>query len=152
MRKVIRIVSVIDEKAFGELLRYYRKKKGISQRRRQRMTQKDLADCAGLTQNYISFLETGRYRHPKRETVLEIARCLQLDQSETNQLLLVAGYAPETDEFHALLYPSVRRTYMAVSDPDLDTHERELLEHLIQGFVDWAYESIKQGKLPYRDD
>jgi len=69
---------------FGALLRHWRRTRGISQL--------DLASVAGLSTRHLSFLETGRCG-PSRSTVLQLGRALDLPRSETERLLIVAGYA-----------------------------------------------------------
>jgi transcriptional regulator with XRE-family HTH domain len=70
---------------FGELLTYYRTRAGISQAKLARMVRVD--------HSFISRLERGA-RGPSRETVLAIARALDLADQERDELLLAARYAP----------------------------------------------------------
>jgi transcriptional regulator with XRE-family HTH domain len=69
---------------FGAILRHWR--------RARRISQLDLASLAGLSTRHLSFLETGRCG-PSRSTVLQLGRALALPRSETERLLIVAGYA-----------------------------------------------------------
>ena len=69
---------------FGAILRHWR--------RARRISQLELASVAGLSTRHLSFLETGRCG-PSRSTVLQLGRALALPRSETERLLLVAGYA-----------------------------------------------------------
>jgi transcriptional regulator with XRE-family HTH domain len=69
---------------FGAILRHWR--------RARRISQLELASEAGLSTRHLSFLETGRCG-PSRGTVLQLGRALSLPRSETERLLLVAGYA-----------------------------------------------------------
>ncbi len=75
--------------AFGRRLRYWRRRRGISQL--------DLATRAQTTPRHLSFIETGRSR-PGRELVLRIARCLDLPVRSRNALLLAAGFPPAFEE------------------------------------------------------
>lgn len=70
---------------FGDLLRRWRA--------RRRVSQFDLAGEAGISARHLSFIETGRAK-PGRETVLQLAKHLELPLREQNDLLLAAGYAP----------------------------------------------------------
>jgi transcriptional regulator with XRE-family HTH domain len=70
---------------FGQLLAYYRQRAGISQSRLARMIHVD--------HSFVSRLEHGT-RGPSRETVLAIARALNLSDQERDELLLSARYAP----------------------------------------------------------
>ena len=65
--------------SFGELLKTFR--------RRRRLTQKHLAQQLGVHMNTISSWELGMYLPAARGLVLELARCLLLDEQETRQLL-----------------------------------------------------------------
>jgi transcriptional regulator with XRE-family HTH domain len=72
-------------KSFGERLRWWRERRGLSQL--------DLADTAGTSQRHLSFLESGRTT-PSREMVLRLAAALDVPLRQQNGLLLAAGYAP----------------------------------------------------------
>jgi transcriptional regulator with XRE-family HTH domain len=67
------------------LLRHWRDLRGKSQF--------DLSLDTGVSQRQISFIETGR-SVPGRQTLLEIARALDIPLRDRNTLLLAAGYAP----------------------------------------------------------
>lgn len=58
-----------EEKAFGEALRLYRRKAGMSQ--------EALALESGLTRNYVSLLETGQ-QSPSLRTVFKLCATLQV--------------------------------------------------------------------------
>jgi transcriptional regulator with XRE-family HTH domain len=66
-------------RSFGELLKIYRK--------RQRLTQKHLAQQLGVHMNTISSWELGTYLPATRGLVLELARHLHLDDQEAHHLL-----------------------------------------------------------------
>ncbi len=69
----------------GRQLRHWRAARGQSQLA--------LALEAGLSQRHVSFVESGR-SSPSRETLLKLARALDVPLRERNALLLAAGYAP----------------------------------------------------------
>ncbi len=73
---------------FGELLKTYRKRK--------RMTQRQLAQRLSVHANTISSWELGTYLPATRGLILELARHLGLDESETRQLLeaSLTAYSP----------------------------------------------------------
>ncbi|PMS17059.1 transcriptional regulator [Trinickia dabaoshanensis] len=73
----------------GELLRYWRDVRGVSQL--------DLSLEAGISQRQISFIESGR-SVPGRDTLLTLAQTLDVPLRERNVLLLAAGYAPVYSE------------------------------------------------------
>jgi transcriptional regulator with XRE-family HTH domain len=79
----------VPPNALGELLRYWRDLRGVSQL--------DLSLEAGFSQRQISFIESGRSA-PGRQTVLNLAQTLDVPLRERNALLLAAGYAPVYSE------------------------------------------------------
>jgi transcriptional regulator with XRE-family HTH domain len=91
----------------GELLRYWRDVRGVSQL--------DLSLDAGVSQRQISFIESGRSA-PGRQTVLNLAQTLDVPLRERNALLLAAGYAPVYSEapWNAEEMQSVTRALMRV--------------------------------------
>ncbi|CAA0111019.1 Uncharacterised protein [BD1-7 clade bacterium] len=68
---------------FGQLLRLWRKKLGLSQLA--------LSTAANVSAKHISFLESGK-THPSRDMVEKLATAMQLSASETDKLLLKAGW------------------------------------------------------------
>lgn len=62
-------------------------------RSQRKLSQLDLALEAGVSARHLSFLESGRAA-PGREVLLKLAGALALEASETNALLLSAGFAP----------------------------------------------------------
>ncbi|HCY84674.1 MAG TPA: XRE family transcriptional regulator [Desulfobacteraceae bacterium] len=75
--------------SFGDLLRAFRKKNRISQL--------DLALDIDISSRHLSFVETGK-SNPSRNLVLKIADNLKLPFRQRNALLLSAGYAPAFEE------------------------------------------------------
>ena len=69
----------------GALLRHWRDLRGRSQF--------DLSLDTGLSQKQISFVESGR-SVPNRQTLMTIARALDIPLRDRNTLFLAAGYAP----------------------------------------------------------
>ncbi len=87
----------------GELLRDWRA--------RRKLSQLALALEAEVSARHLSFVETGRAA-PSRETLLRLARALDMSLRDRNELFLAAGYAPlyhETD-LTAPASTEVRRT------------------------------------------
>ena len=75
--------------SLGELLRYWRTQKGLSQLQ--------LAELAETSGRHISFIETGR-GHPSRALLLRLAQELEIPLRSRNALLEAAGYAPQYGE------------------------------------------------------
>ena len=70
--------------AFGLTLKRFRMKQGI--------TQEQLADLMGVSRNTIVNWETRT--PPSRDTSLQLAEVLYLNEGEKDELLSAAGYAP----------------------------------------------------------
>lgn len=77
--------SPAGESAFGQALREWRSRRGLSQLA--------LAGDAGVSARHLSFIETGRAQ-PSREMVLLLVRALDVPLRDRNDLLSAAGYAP----------------------------------------------------------
>jgi len=75
----------MQNNSFGSRLRWWRKRRGLSQL--------DLAGAAGTSQRHVSFLESSRAQ-PSREMVLCLAAALDVPLRQQNALLLAAGFAP----------------------------------------------------------
>lgn len=73
----------------GVLLRHWRDLRGRSQL--------DLSLDTGISQKQISFVESGR-SVPSRQTLMAIAKALDMPLRDRNTLLLAAGYAPMFSE------------------------------------------------------
>jgi transcriptional regulator with XRE-family HTH domain len=80
---------------FGEKMRSYRKAWGI--------TQKAIAEAAGLTPTYYNCIEKGTRKVPKVETVLALVAALHkvvhLKREEVEELVALAGYPPQVLQF-----------------------------------------------------
>jgi transcriptional regulator with XRE-family HTH domain len=80
---------------FGEKMRSYRKAWGI--------TQKAIAEAAGLTPTYYNYIEKGTRKIPKVETVLALVAALHkvvhLKRGEAEELVALAGYSPDVLQF-----------------------------------------------------
>lgn len=113
---------------FGELLRHYRKKRGL--------TQRNLAQQAGVTGNYIAVLEGGRSRNPSRSLLWRLCRSMKLDPKERDRLYLAAGYAPPTGD-KAQSRPHVAhealRRFLALSrgSPKLSEAFQDVIQELL---------------------
>jgi len=71
-------------KSFGEHLRWWRKRRGLSQL--------ELAGVAGTSQRHLSFLESGRAA-PSQQMVLSLAAALNVSLRQQNSFLGSAGFA-----------------------------------------------------------
>lgn len=69
---------------FGELLRGFRERAGLSQRA--------LAQAANIDKSYVSKLESGKREVASRTLALRLATILELSASEVDLWLISAGY------------------------------------------------------------
>src|SRR5262249_475808 len=81
---VTRPVSGVTRQTFGEHLRWWRKRRGLSQL--------ELAGAAGSSQRHVSFLESGRAA-PSPQMVMSLASALNISMRQQNALLAAAGLA-----------------------------------------------------------
>jgi transcriptional regulator with XRE-family HTH domain len=96
--------SAARSATFGDLLRYWRKVRAMSQL--------DLAAAAATTPRYMSFVETGRSQ-PSREMVVRLAVALDVPLRDRNGLLVAAGFAPIYPE-HDPDDPAIERVMSAL--------------------------------------
>lgn len=118
---------------FGEKVRGYRKDWGI--------TQKALAEAAGLTPTYYNRMEKGNRKIPKVETVLALVAALHrvvrftLEQAE--ELFELAGYSPQVVQRDGrFLPPAAALPTMAKANPAVGISDSlgvtgEMVEYLI---------------------
>ena len=83
------VVASSAAPAVGDLLRGWRRRRGLSQL--------EVSLDAAVSARHLSFVETGRAR-PSRELVLHLAEHFDVPLRERNALLLAAGYAPAYGE------------------------------------------------------
>ena len=108
MSAVSPFVPSVVASEFGQSLRYWRAKRGMSQLQ--------LSADSGISQRHISFMESGRSQ-PSREMVLKLGLVLDVPLRQRNLLLLAAGFAP--------LYRE-----RSLSDPELQP-VRQALEYML---------------------
>jgi transcriptional regulator with XRE-family HTH domain len=80
----------VSEVVLPSLLRRYRLRSG--------RTQKQLAEAAGVSQNYIALLETGQRQRPSLELLLKLSQLLGLSEAERSSILQASGQTVMTDE------------------------------------------------------
>lgn len=92
-------VPTPEKLALGAVIAEHRKRVPSPVRRgwnKGYMSQKELAREAGIAGRYVHMIEHGQ-RTPPRRIILILAEALDLKTSETDRLLFLAGYAPQTD-------------------------------------------------------
>jgi len=90
---------------FGQRLRELRNDKGL--------TQKELADRAGVSTTYVSKLETGALPPPREKTILALADILDADQAE---LFGLAKKLPS--RWLGQMNPAVARTFRSILEAE----------------------------------
>ena len=90
---------------FGQRLRELRNRKGL--------TQKELADRAGVSITYVSKLETGALPPPREKTILALANILDGDQDE---LFGLARKLPS--RWLGQMNPEVARTFRSILEAE----------------------------------
>jgi transcriptional regulator with XRE-family HTH domain len=98
--------------AFGRHLKQWRRHRGLSQL--------ELAVRAGVSQRYLSFIETGRSR-PGEQVVERVAEALEIPLRERNLMLAAAGLAPRYPEI--LLSDEAVAPFRTAVRHMLNTHE-----------------------------
>ena len=73
--------------SFGEQLRIYRERLGMSQQ--------VLAERSGVSPSQLSRMQSGQKRPPPAETVLRMIEVLRLTGDEATDFLEAAGYSPQ---------------------------------------------------------
>src|SRR5262245_16632543 len=84
MRTGRRVMGNVMRRNFGEQLRWWRRRRGLSQL--------ELAGVAGSSQRHLSFLESGR-ASPSQHMVLSLAAALNVPFRRQNAFLGSAGFA-----------------------------------------------------------
>lgn len=79
-----RTETALARKTFGDHLRWWRRRRGLSQL--------ELATAAGSSQRHLSFLESGRAA-PSQSMVLALTAALNVPLRQQNSLLAAAGFA-----------------------------------------------------------
>lgn len=143
-------------KKFGELLKEYREKAGLSQY--------ELSDLVKIHPSHISRLERGE-RKPRVRNVMRFINALNLNEEEIKKLLTAAGYSPEIHEtlvFHSpfggeeidleiperketteLKTPALKIVAEVISDPELPIEARKEIEKNIISFAEWLRDKKK---------
>lgn len=95
-----------SEPRFGDLVRCYRLRAGL--------TQRELARCAGLDFTYLSKIERSRVPPPTRDMVEAVAKASNLSASEREGLVAAAGKIPIDLEELVVREPLARRLLRSI--------------------------------------
>ncbi|MFC0625884.1 ATP-binding protein [Kribbella deserti] len=113
------------ESQFAALLRRHRQASGL--------TQDELADRCGLSQEAISTLERGTRRHPQRSTLLALADALELDPDQRAALEAAASRRGRRTSAREAPKASVRPRQLPLAAGDFTgraTELRQIADHL----------------------
>lgn len=123
---------------FGELLK--------AERKRQRLSQPQLAAIAGIDASHISRLESGN-RAPSREMTIRLTAALNLSiDSDTAQTLLrAAGFATYGEEAIHPGYAVVTRLNDTLNNPLLTDTDRELVIDAVNGILGLSFVRTPQA-------
>lgn len=95
---------VPEPSTFSATLRMIRERHGLSQ--------SEVGRRCHFSYGHISRLEMDAgnpsARNPTRETVLSIADAMDCDEIETDELLIVGGFAPESDGMREIIAKGMR--------------------------------------------
>jgi transcriptional regulator with XRE-family HTH domain len=111
---------------FAEELTRLREERGVQKMR--------MAAAAGLDHSSVSRLESGE-RSPTRETVLQLAAGLELDQAERDRLLIAAGFVPERPESLVAAEPACRDLYAFLTDQAVSESRRQAIRDAVRALL-----------------
>jgi transcriptional regulator with XRE-family HTH domain len=115
------------EQEFGEQLRQYRERAGLSQNQLARQVEVD--------PSYINRLERSEREPPKRPLVARLADTLALSQPERQRLLLAAGHVPDWLLPLGADDPTLMALAQRLADPNLDETAKVDLRRVVEMVV-----------------
>jgi transcriptional regulator with XRE-family HTH domain len=128
-----------DQEEFARLLQGYRE--------RLELTKAQLAQRAGVSPSFITYLERGQ-RRPSYAMLLRLMQALDLTASEKRALLQAAGYQPPEEEL------SPRLSTITEQLAELPQSEREeLLEEFARMIGRWRelrHKRVRRVVIPWR--
>lgn len=133
--------KIKNRSTFGQLL--------WQQRKQQKMTMRVLANTVGVSESYISLLESGDRQQPARELVLKLAHTLGARSS--NQLadtfLLAAGYYPADKQMYEHHGDTIQGFLATLQqDPtNFQAYSALIFAHIKLGNTEEAREMIQKG-------
>lgn len=130
-----------NRSAFGQLL--------WQQRKQQKMTMRILSDTVGVSESYISLLESGGRQQPARELVLKLAHALGARSSNqlADRFLLAAGYYPADKQMYEHHGDTIQGFLATLQQDPTNFHAYSALifAHIKLGNTEEAREMIQEG-------
>jgi transcriptional regulator with XRE-family HTH domain len=120
--RVLHVMAAVEPTEFGQLLRRWREQRNLSQER--------LASMAGLSNGYVSLIETGQRQRPSRDNVIRLAQVLGAPLPE---MLRAAGRLRPGDEMSTVARMSFAD--FVATDPALTTDQKETLVRVYRSLV-----------------
>ena len=117
---------------FGDVLLRVRERKG--------MTQSKLAQLANIDHSYVSRLE-GNAREPSSDMVHVLARAMEADPREGDELHLAAGSLPPGMS----RFPELVDLLLWLQDPGTPDDKRQAVRRMLWGIVELA-QAERRGK------
>ncbi|MBD3375762.1 helix-turn-helix domain-containing protein [candidate division KSB1 bacterium] len=114
----------MNKKTFGEHLRELRKQRNL--------TQRELAQKAGIDFTYLSKVETSRMSPPSEKTILDIAAVLELNQDESDELLLLAKKIPSSAKNMIIENQHIQEVFRTARNSDLTEKDWQDIMYLIK--------------------
>jgi transcriptional regulator with XRE-family HTH domain len=146
-------------KKFGELIKGFREKAGLSQY--------EISDLVKIHPSHISRLERGE-RKPRLKNVIRFINALSLNEEDGNKLLQAAGYSSKINRplvFHSPLglgnfdadivgldtmkinNPAIKAVFDVLSDPELSTEAKKEIAVSVKSLADWLRDKMKKEYL-----
>jgi len=126
-----------QEFQFGSTLKRFRETRRVSQSK--------LAERAGFDHSYVSRLESGA-RTPTRDAVLQLARALELEGTQQDELLAAAGFLPR--EVSSLLSgePEITEVLGLLQNQDVPEAYRDSMRQVLRLLAEQARLVLKDGE------
>jgi transcriptional regulator with XRE-family HTH domain len=113
-------------------------------REARRVSQSKLAERAGFDHSYVSRLESGA-RTPTRDAVEQLARALELDQVNRDELLASAGFLP--GEVASLLSgePEITEVLGLLQNSAVPEAYRDSMRQVLRLLAEQAKHVLREG-------
>jgi transcriptional regulator with XRE-family HTH domain len=139
--------KVKNKSPFGKLLTRLRKQQGL--------TMSQLAKEVGVSESYISLLESGERKQPSRELVLKLAQILgaRTDNTLADDFLVTAGYYPANKQTYQAHISTIAayRQHIEAEPQDFVTYTALIFALIKMGETQEAQGLIQKGLTQFAD-
>jgi transcriptional regulator with XRE-family HTH domain len=123
---------------FSSLLRSFRERAGRSRN--------NLAQEVGVDPSYLTRIEHGDREPPRLHIVEALARALRLPLSDTNRLLVAAGFAPVSVVQLGVWDDALQAVADVLNDIELSTEDRDQFRSVVRIIcARWRSSAIASG-------